>query len=120
MSDAAGPLAPTPRTARAVIDTAIRENRLWEYLCYGLTVVFGLTGASVVVIGAVKGDGSIALSGSAAGILVWPALHYARDMRRTNLAIRLLEVSLGRAKSAREAADLIREAFRGLNPAKEK
>lgn len=100
-----------PRTVREVIDTAIAENKVWERLCLALTVVFPTVGILVIVVGAIKGDGLLALAGSVSGALFWPALRNAVAIRQVNMAIRLLEVPLGQAKTAGQAADAIREAF---------
>jgi hypothetical protein len=100
-----------PRPAREVIDAAIRENRGWEYVCYGLVITFVLVGVVVIGTGVYHGNGLMALSGSVASALFWPALRYAMAIRRENMAIRLLEVSLTHAKTAEQAAKAIKDAF---------
>lgn len=108
----ASPNAPAaPRSAREVIDAAIAENRVWERVCLGLTVAFASVGVAVIGIGAARSDGLLALAGSVSGTLFWPALRNAVAIRRVNIAIRLLEVPLGQARTTQQAADAIREAF---------
>lgn len=103
---------PTPtRTAREVIDAAIRENRPWEWLSYALTVAFAVVGLAVLVAGAYHGEGLVALSGAAASALFWPAMRNAVTIRSANIRIRMFEIALGSAKTPREAAALIREAM---------
>ena len=100
-----------PRTAQEVIDQAIRENRSGEWLCYGLALVFVIVGIGVIVWGAVSGQGIVSVAGSIASILFWPALREARQIRKENMAIRLLEAPLSKAGTAKAAAEAIREAF---------
>jgi hypothetical protein len=104
-----------PRTAREVIDVAIRENRPWEWVSFGLTIGFAVVGLVVLGVGAYQGNGLVALAGSVAGALFWPALRNAVAIRRANIGIRLLEVHLAYAKTAQQAADAIRQAM-GIEP----
>jgi hypothetical protein len=87
---------PTPTSARSLIDRAIRENRPGEYLCYGLAVVFVFIGIGVLIGGALAGNGLVSLAGTVSSILFWPAMREARQIRRENLAIRLLEARFPR------------------------
>jgi len=99
------------RTAREVIDQAIQENRPGEWLCYAFAVLFVLVGVGVLVGGAIAGQGIVSLAGSIASILFWPALREARQIRKENMAIRLLEVPLSMAGTAKAAAEALRDAF---------
>jgi hypothetical protein len=54
---------PPPRSARDVIDEAIRENRFGERLLYGFAVVFVLAGVAALIVGMVQSDGVVALAG---------------------------------------------------------
>ena len=45
------------------------------------------------------------------GALFWPAMSAARQMRRENLAIRLLEAPLSQAETAQAAADMLQKMF---------
>ena len=114
------PAAPSaPRTAREVIDAAIRENRPWEWVSFGLTIGFAVVGLIVLGVGAYQGNGLVALAGTVAGALFWPALRSAIAIRRANIGIRLLELHLTYAKSAAQAAEAIRQAL-GIGAVKEK
>jgi len=99
------------RTAREVIDQAIHENRAGEWLCYVFAVVFVVVGVAVIIWGAAAGQGIVALAGSIASVLFWPALREARQIRKENMAIRLLEVPLSMAGTGKAAAEALREAF---------
>lgn len=100
----------TQRTAKEVIDQAIRENRSGMALLY-FAIVFVSVGVFVIVWGAVAGQGLVSIAGSIAGILFWPALREAWQIRRENMAIRLLESPLSMSSTAKAAAEALREAF---------
>jgi hypothetical protein len=101
-----------PRTAKQVIDQAIKENRRGEWLCYGFATAF--VAAGLAVIGKSLFTEQPAWStaiGAAVSALFWPAMNAARQIRRENLAIRLLEAPLSRAETAQAAADMLQKAF---------
>lgn|SRR5215831_13328516 len=104
----------TPRTAREIIDQAIHENRVAEWLCYVFAGVFVAVGVGVLIAGAVAGQGLVALAGSIASTLFWPALSNARQIRKENMAIRLLEAPLSIAGTSKAAAEALRDAFTGI------
>jgi hypothetical protein len=108
-----------PRPAREIIDAAIQENRSWEWLSYALTIAFAVVGLTVLVVGAIQGEGVIAASGAAASALFWPAMRNAVLIRRANIRIRMFELALSQAKNSKDAATLIRDAM-GHEPAQEK
>lgn len=83
-----------PRSARDVISAAIRENKVWEWLCVSLVVAFPVAGLGVLVAGAFGGDGLMSLSGAVASGFFWPALKYATAVRQANMEVRMLELVL--------------------------
>jgi hypothetical protein len=97
-----------------VIDAAIRENRVGEYILYGLSVLFGIVGVGTLIYGIVNGTAITSLSGAIASSLFWPAMREARKTRKESLAVRLLEAPLSRADTSKEAADMLREVFDSL------
>lgn len=99
------------RTARQVIDQAIKDNRPTEWLLYGFAIVFVLVGTAALICGMVRGDGFIGLVGVIANGLFYPAMTQAREIRRENLAIRLFESPLSKAETAMEAAQALHEFF---------
>lgn len=103
-----------PRTSKLVIDQAIRENRKAEQLCYLFAVAFVSSGLFALIWAAVAGQSVIAVVGTVASILFYPALAAAREIREDNMAIRLLEIALERATSADEAANALHNAFTRL------
>jgi hypothetical protein len=100
-----------PRTAEQVIDQAIGDNKLNEYLLYGFASVLVFCGVAVLVVGAYRGEGLVALAGSISSGLFFPAMNEARKIRRENIAIRLLERPLSMAETSHEAADALKEFF---------
>jgi hypothetical protein len=102
---------PQPRTPRAVINEAIRENAGWDRTCKCGVLVFGLTGAATIVAGAWQGNTCIGLVGAIAGYLCWPAVRYAMQIRKGNVALRMLELALNNVRTAEEALLAINQAF---------
>jgi hypothetical protein len=100
-----------PRPAKEVIDQAIRDNRPGEYLCYAFAVVFVLVGTVTIVTGLCTGNYAISLIGTVASGLFWPAMSNARQVRRENIAIRLLEGPLSKAATSKMAAEAIKDTF---------
>jgi hypothetical protein len=104
-------VAPPPkRTANQVIDQAIKENRLGEYLLYLFSCTTFFVGIAALGIGAYNGEKLTASLGMVASAMFYPAMRLARKIREQNVAIRLLEIPLNNAKTAEEAA-LVLKAF---------
>jgi len=101
-----------PRTAKLVIDQAIKENRRGEWLCYGFAVAFVGVGVAVIA-KALFTEQSVwtTVVGGVVSALFWPAMNAAWQIRRENLAIRLLEAPLSRAETAQAAADMLQKVF---------
>ena len=108
--------APRERTTQDVIDQAVRENRLGEWLCYGFATVLVGAGAFALVWGTVTAAWVPAASGTLMSGLFWPAMVFARQVREAKLMMRLLEIPLMNAKTSKDAADALRKAFERLFP----
>jgi hypothetical protein len=100
-----------PRPVDEVINQIITENRPSEWLCYGLIVVFVAVGVTVILWGCVVNSAPLAAVGGIPAALFWPALSAARAIRKENMLLRSLEIPLGLATTAAEAADELRKAF---------
>lgn len=100
-----------PRSPRSVINDAIKETAGFNSLCYWGLVVFGSVGVFAIVVGVCRGDPWLGGLGTIPAGLCWPALHYAILIRKQNVALRMLELSLDDVKSANEALKAINEAF---------
>jgi hypothetical protein len=96
------------RTAKEVIDQAIRENRFSEWLMYAFAIIFVVAGVSVLIFGAKNGEAVATISGAVASALFYPAMASARRIRKENIAIRLLEAPLSRSDTSKAAAESIR------------
>ena len=103
--------APVPRTAKQVIDQAIKDNRGNGNLIFGLLTGFAIAGVVALIWGMVNGEGAVALAGGISNVMLWPAVYHARQIRRENIALRLLEAPLSKAESSKEASDALREFF---------
>ena len=107
------------RTAREVIDDAIAENKPAEFLLYGFALTFVLVGLFVLVYGVLRESTIISVLGTVASSLFWPAMKLARQTRKENIVIRLLEAPLSRADTSQEASKmlhkLVDEIMRGGN-----
>lgn len=99
------------RTAREVIDQAVAENLFGERLLYGMAFAFAVAGLFVLVWAAIHRLPVIAVTGCVSSYLFWPAVNSARKTRKESVAIRLLEVPLSRADTAREAAEMLQRQF---------
>ena len=64
-----------------------------------------------LVVGVFRGEGLVALAGGIASALFLPATLQARQIRRENIAIRLLERPLSMAETSHEASDALKEFF---------
>jgi len=105
-------------SAGSIIDKAISENRFGEILIYVVSVLIVGAGIFGIIFGALTGEGLVALGGGMASSLIFPAFGAMREMRRQNMAIRLLETSLAGASTSEEASRAINDVFRGLFPTK--
>jgi hypothetical protein len=102
---------PMPRTAQEVIDQAIKENRWNGRLLFTFATIFVLCGTSAIFFGMYKEQPLVALAGGIASALFLPAMKQAREVRRENMAIRLMESAIDRSGSAEEALQTLRGFF---------
>ena len=100
-----------PRSAKDVIDQAINENKFGEYLLYFFAFLFVVIGLSTLIYGITQKETIVSVLGVASSSLFWPAMTSARRTRKENITIRLLEAPLGRADTAKDAADMLHRVF---------
>src|SRR5690349_3507321 len=96
------------RSAQEVIDQAIAENKMGERILYTLSTLAATVGLAVLVRATMQSQPVIALAGTACTALFWPALRLARQTRKENIALRLLETPLSKASTAESAAEMLR------------
>ena len=105
-------MPPVPRrSAHEVINQAISENRLGEYLLYVFSCTTFFVGIVALAIGAYHGQTMTASLGTVASVMFYPAMRLAKRIREQNVAIRLLEIPLNNSKTAEEAAAVLKEFF---------
>lgn len=97
----------TIRTAKEVIDNAISENKLAEFLMYGFAFVFVLIGLFILIYSVLNDNILTSVIGLVVSSLFLPAMTSARRTRKENIAIRLLEAPLSRADTSKEAAEML-------------
>jgi hypothetical protein len=81
------------RTTGGIITEAIKENRVPEYLPYGLAITFVITGEVLIGFAVVHGLALNAIAGVALNGLAWPAYHQTKQLRRENMMLRTLRDS---------------------------
>ena len=99
------------RTTKEIIDQAISDNRVGENRCYQSALIFILIGAVIIAYGLVIGSWPQTAVGAVVSGMFLLALRDALQIRRENIAIRLMEVPLSKANTAKDAAEVIREVF---------
>jgi hypothetical protein len=104
-------VTPAIRTPRLVINEAIRETAGFNALCYWGLVIFGLTGVIAILAAVLRGDAWIGGVGTIPAVLCWPTMRYAILIRKQNINLRLLELTLNNVKSAEQALAAINKAF---------
>ena len=90
------------------------RNRKGEVLLYILSTLVVCVGCAALFYGALEKNGFIALAGSIATTMIFPALKFAMEVRRQNFAIRLLEAPLINSDTPEQAAaaiDAITDSF---------
>jgi hypothetical protein len=100
-----------PRTISEVIDLAIQESRLPTYLLYTFSVIFVGTGVTLIFWSIAHDQPLMTVLGVADSALFWPAMKYADKTRRSNIMLRTLEIPLSQAKTAKEAAEMLKRSF---------
>jgi hypothetical protein len=108
------------RSAEEVINQAIRENRPPEYILYGMSIAFVITGISLIVWSMIHGFGWTAVAGAGLDGLAWPAFQQTKNLRQQNLMLRMLEIPLSKARTTDEAAKMLTEQFASLFKVQEK
>lgn len=104
-----------PRGAKSVIDQAIRDNLWWERLCFWSAGALIVVGLSAIVRAMFTNQGAdVTLAGAIADILFWPALQLGLRVRKENMAMRLLEIPLGKAQTEEAAANMLHELFQQI------
>ena len=101
-----------PRTAKEIIDQAIRKNLAAQYILYFFAFLLMFTSLSLLVWAVVfSGEALSIIIGAVVGSFCVPAVKSANRIRDENIAIRLLEQPLTSANSADEAARVLKNIY---------
>jgi hypothetical protein len=99
------------RSAKSIVDSAIRENERGLYILYGIAVGLVICGLCVLLIGVLKDNALTSIAGAVSSSLFLPAMTMAARFRRENIALRLLEAPLARADTSKEASEALYRYF---------
>lgn len=100
------------RSPKDVIDQAIREGRTGLLLAYVAIIVSLVGGVAGLIQASISQQPLVAVVSGILGVCIWPSMRFALQVRRQNIALRLLEIPLNRARTAEEMAKLLQEFFR--------
>ena len=102
---------PNIRTEQEVIDSALRENRHRDTICWVLACLFAVSSVAVVFVGVIAGSPWVGATGAALGVPFAVALNAGLRIRRENIALRLLEIALRAERTEEGAMKAIGQAF---------
>ncbi|GAB4142157.1 MAG: hypothetical protein Tsb009_12280 [Planctomycetaceae bacterium] len=101
--------------AQSVISQALRENRIIEWVSYGMAIVLFIFGLVLLTIGATNSDSSMRtgclLSGSIVELLILVPFRFAIHSRRHNIALRMLGLVINRVDDPKKLAPLLKDTF---------
>jgi len=100
-----------PLKVHEIIDQAIRENRHAERILLGFAALFVGLGTVVLIVGLVT-DSVVAYAGVVESVMFVPAVWLVLRIRTQNIAVRMMEIPLRKAKNAQEAERLLIDFFR--------
>lgn len=100
------------RQPSEIINQAISENKATWRLLYTFASLVIVIGLSVLVWAIVNQQRVAGIVGFLIALLFWPAFNLIRKTQKEDLAIRILEVPLNRADTAKRAADLLSDFFK--------
>jgi hypothetical protein len=96
------------RSAKQVVDAAIRENKIIGWLLYTFATLVIAAGLTALFWGMLKGEGVVSLAGIIASTVFYPTLRLATSIRKDNMTIRALEYPLSLATTVDEAIRVLR------------
>jgi hypothetical protein len=102
---------PNPRTPQELIDGAISENKKWDWLCFVLVCILSLLAIGGIVYGTIQNQWTAGVGAGVATLGFWPCLQYVREVRRENVALRVLEASLSDPKEAKATFETLRRVY---------
>ena len=103
-----------PFRVNEVIDSAISENRSAERILLGIAGLFLGLGTTVLIVGLIR-DSVVAYAGVVESVLFVPAVSLVLRIRKENIALRILEIPLRKARTAQEAERVLIDFFRSTH-----
>ena len=97
------------RSAKAVIDQAIKENQVPAYLCYGFATAIALCGVAVVIWGITNDRGTAIICGMISTTLFILSIKTVDRLRTQNILLRVLERRIESAKTEKQLSDILVE-----------
>jgi hypothetical protein len=101
--------------AQAVISQALRENRVVEWVSYGMGIVLFVFGLVLFAVGVAHGDAATRVGAFAGGsiveMLILIPFRFAINSRKHNIALRMLGLVLNRIDDPKAVAPLLRDTF---------
>jgi hypothetical protein len=101
--------------AQAVISQALRENKAFEWVAYGMAVILFLFGLILLGVGVASADAATRIGalcgGSIVEVLILIPFRFAVNSRRHNIALRMLGLILNRVDDPRKVAPLLKDTF---------
>ena len=101
--------------AQAVISQALRENRVFEWVSYGMGMILFVFGLILLSIGLVNGDLATRVGclvgGSVVELLILIPFRFAVNSRRHNIAMRMLGLIINRVDDPKKLAPLLKDTF---------
>jgi hypothetical protein len=94
-----------------VIDTAIADNKSWEWVSFAIVIAHALTALGVLIYGVCYNQQWTSVGGGIASAGLGGTLYAALATRRENILLRMLELALNDPKATRETLAVLREAF---------
>lgn len=105
-------MPPHKRSAYDVINAAIGENRLNEYILYALAILFAVLGTGAFIFFLWSRQFALSIGAALESGLFYPAMRQVQKTRTQNQIIRMLEIPLNNAKTADEAAASLHHVFK--------
>lgn len=101
--------------AQSVISQALRENRTFEWVSYGMAIVLFMAGLGLLGAGVVSADAATRIGALCGGtlveILILIPFRFATNSRRHNIALRMLGLILSRVNDPKKVAPLLKDTF---------
>jgi hypothetical protein len=101
--------------AQGVVSQALHENRIIEWVSYGMAIVLFLCGLGLLCFGVLHDENATRFGAFFAGtvieLLILIPFRFAINSRRHNIALRMLGVILHRIEDPKTMAPLLKETF---------